>query len=92
MKNNEPLIYPPEPSSMLRHVLGFTPEITHPMADVYRKAGVDVPLDPEGEHAYILDRMIKLVLKLEAGFPGGTVESTAELARHIMAPASTTQH
>lgn len=57
------LIYPDTPHPLILHVLGTMVFHTSPMARVYRAAGHDIPTKVEDEQAFILDRMIRMVLE-----------------------------
>lgn len=62
------LVYPDTPDPLILHVLGTMVFRTSPMARVYRKAGHDIPTKIEDEQAFMLDRMIRIVLKHGEGW------------------------
>lgn len=57
------LIYPPVLIPELSKALGFMNFQTGPIAHIFRAAGHDIPTKCEAEQAFVLDRMIRAVIK-----------------------------
>jgi hypothetical protein len=57
------LIYPESLTPTLAHVLGFMNFRTGPMAHVFRAAGHDIATKCEAEQAFVLDWMIRTVIR-----------------------------
>jgi hypothetical protein len=57
-----PLIYPPELTPALAHILGFPNFRTGPIAHVFQQAGFKIATKCEAEQAFVLDRLIRAVL------------------------------
>ncbi len=59
----EPLVYPRVITPELFEVLGMMIFETSPLAHIYRAAGHDIPTMREAEHAFVIDRAIRIALE-----------------------------
>lgn len=58
----QPGFYPLELTNEVRQVLSLAPHELHAMARTYRRAGHDITDTLGAEHAFVLDRMLRIAL------------------------------